>query len=304
MRRKLQLKTLLPGTTSIFEQVLPGTSGQRSGLIFTVFDPNKKQVTEFDIVHERSFHLFIISQDLKVYQHIHPLQQPDGSLVVDTVLPQPGNYHIICDFSPTAGFPQVLRRHLRTSGVQLPLQPVQARIIPDRVLTKSVNGTRFELILDPAVAVAGALRGLTAGTDESTGKPVEDLQPYLGAWGHTVIMSEDATDYLHSHPTVNVRKREDGQRIRSPVEVSFNTFFSRAGRYRIWSQFQRRDTLATVSFDVEVAQLQSLARWEGNGWRVFGTGHSELGPIRALALSGVCMPEVTLSRSARQPPIE
>ena len=27
-----------------------------------------------------------------------------------------------------------------------------------------------------------------------------DLQRYLGAWGHLLILSEDMTDYVHAHP--------------------------------------------------------------------------------------------------------
>jgi hypothetical protein len=29
---------------------------------------------------------------------------------------------------------------------------------------------------------------------------VTDLQPYLGAFGHALILSEDMRDYVHSHP--------------------------------------------------------------------------------------------------------
>ena len=37
-------------------------------------------------------------------------------------------------------------------------------------------------------------------TDTATGRPITDLQTYLGAFGHTLIMSEDMADYVHSHP--------------------------------------------------------------------------------------------------------
>ena len=36
--------------------------------------------------------------------------------------------------------------------------------------------------------------------DTATERPVTDLQTYLGAFGHTLIMSEDMVDYVHSHP--------------------------------------------------------------------------------------------------------
>ena len=34
--------------------------------------------------------------------------------------------------------------------------------------------------------------------DTASGRPVTDLQTYLGAFGHTLIMSEDMVDYVHS----------------------------------------------------------------------------------------------------------
>jgi hypothetical protein len=39
-------------------------------------------------------------------------------------------------------------------------------------------------------------------------------------------------------------------------DVVFETFFPHPGRYRIWSQFQRREKLITVSFTVYVPRLQ------------------------------------------------
>jgi len=32
------------------------------------------------------------------------------------------------------------------------------------------------------------------------GKPVTDLEPYLGALGHSVILKEGTLDFIHAHP--------------------------------------------------------------------------------------------------------
>ncbi|HEX4948472.1 MAG TPA: hypothetical protein VFZ34_17490, partial [Blastocatellia bacterium] len=85
-------------------------------------------------------------------------------------------------------------------------------------------------------------------TAAETGQPLTDLQPYLGAWGHTVILSDDAVEYLHSHPLED----NDGKAKTPPDILYFETFFPRPGRYRIWSQFHRRQRVFTVSFDVQV----------------------------------------------------
>jgi len=38
-------------------------------------------------------------------------------------------------------------------------------------------------------------------------------------------------------------------------DVSFDAFFPRPGRYRIWSQFQRQGKLITVVFTINVRRL-------------------------------------------------
>jgi hypothetical protein len=69
------------------------------------------------------------------------------------------------------------------------------------------------------------------------------LQPYLGAVGHVVILSEDTEQYLHVHPVEELAKGP---------EARFVTSFPKAGRYKVWAQFQRNDKVMTVSYVVEV----------------------------------------------------
>jgi hypothetical protein len=48
---------------------------------------------------------------------------------------------------------------------------------------------------------------------------------------------------------------EEKRRLPATSEVTFDTFFPRPGRYRIWSQFQRAERILTVPFTVEVPRL-------------------------------------------------
>ena len=92
-------------------------------------------------------------------------------------------------------------------------------------------------------------------TDEKTGEPIKDLQPYLGSWGHTLMLSEDASDYIHSHPTETIPDGVDRTKIYGGPDVSFDAFLPRPGRYRVWSQFQRQGRLITVAFTIGVRRL-------------------------------------------------
>ena len=82
-------------------------------------------------------------------------------------------------------------------------------------------------------------------TDAATGKPVTDLQPYLGARGHLLIVSDDLTQYVHSHPAA-----DDPERL--PSDVVFDVIFPQPGAYKLWAQFQRHDRVTTVAFTVDV----------------------------------------------------
>src|SRR5262245_28371707 len=157
---------------------------------FSIFHPaTEKQIKEFNLLHDMPFHLFVISQDFEEFQHIHPEQQPDGSFTIETVLPRAGYYKIFCDFFPVGGTPQVIHRNLITAGYNGDLVSSQAKLVPDKALVKTVDGTRFQSKLEPPEPFAGKSAELRYHlVDEKTGDPVTDLKPYLGAWGHTLIL--------------------------------------------------------------------------------------------------------------------
>ena len=255
----------------------------------TLFDPAGARVKDLSIVHEKPLHLFVISRDLTVYQHIHPTLQPDGTYAVETMLPQEGRYDVIADFAPVGAFPQVIRHTIATAGRHADDGSVRPPLVPDRSLSKILDGTRIQLSFDRSKLTTRTPLVLTFNlSDPKTGTPVRDLQPYLGAWGHTLIVSADGKDYLHSHPRVAVRQSAGGgeKPIGGP-EVSFDAFFPRPGRYRMWSQFQRPDGLITASFDVEVSRLDPVAVWDGRDWSAVPAKDIDTnGSVRAVAMSG------------------
>src|SRR5438445_9958853 len=49
-------------------------------LTFQIEDPaTHKPVRDFEIVHEKLYHLFVVSQDLSFFRHVHPELQSDAS---------------------------------------------------------------------------------------------------------------------------------------------------------------------------------------------------------------------------------
>jgi hypothetical protein len=116
---------------------------------------------------------------------------------------------------------------------------------------------KIELKLEPQQMIAGQPATLKYHiTDAKTGGPIRDLTPYLGAWGHTLILSEDQSDYVHSHPEETVPGGKDREKLKGGPDVTFGALLPHAGNYRIWTQFLRGETLTTVSFTVRVERLR------------------------------------------------
>src|SRR6185503_13592868 len=114
--------------------------GQPAKLLFRIFHPGTGQpVTKFEVVHERQYHLFVISQDLDYFQHIHPEENAEGEWSISVTLPKAGYYKVLSDFMPSGGAPQFAARPLVTAGYSGDLASDSARLVPDSVSTKTVD---------------------------------------------------------------------------------------------------------------------------------------------------------------------
>jgi hypothetical protein len=236
-------------------------AGKKATLHFKVSHPGFNAVIEkFEVVHDRKYHLFVISQDMEYFQHIHPEQRPDGTWTIDVTLPKPGYYKVLSDFLPAGGSTQFIARPLVTATYAGDLAADSAHLVPDTAFRKAVDDLTAEVSFDPPTFVAGLYGHLNFRlTDTGTGRPVTDLQTYLGAFGHTLIMSEDMVDYVHSHPIDISASDENGpkqfmlppdadpEKLRGGPDVTFEGLIPKPGRYRAWTQFRRNGKLYTFA---------------------------------------------------------
>jgi hypothetical protein len=230
--------------------VVAGTSFR---LTIAVRDPDTHAIVrDFTEVHERRFHMFVISQDLAHYDHVHPEQQSDGTWALDVTVPRPGYYKIYSDFLPAGGTPQVIARPLVTRGFDGDLASSSAELVPDESLSATAGSMRVALQLPSTGLVAGRQETFVYRiADARTGDPVTDIEPYLGAWGHSVIMSEDTVNLVHAHPaeTLPTEREQAG----GGPALTFKALLPKPGNYRIWTQLKRDDVVSTVAFTVAVA---------------------------------------------------
>lgn len=205
-------------------------------LRFRVLHPVKRQpVSKLLVMHEKLFHLFLISQDLTYFAHEHPEPQPDGSLLYQATFPKPGTYRLVCDFFPEGGTPQLVTKTLIVPGTRAPVATLSPDTSPRRV-----DNVEFRLVTEPAEPLAGKKTLLFF---ELAG--LRRLEPFLGSWAHMLIASADLLDLVHLHPVI----AEGGPKMQ------FNVIFPRAGVHRVWIQIQDEGRVITAAFDVPVKVL-------------------------------------------------
>jgi hypothetical protein len=198
---------------------------------FTIEGPDGHPVTAYDVEHGKRLHLIAVRRDFDGFQHVHPHLDRTGTWSTDLDL-TPGEWRLYADFNPTGGVGLTLGSDLSVPGDYRPERAA------GEVRTTHVDGY--------TVAVAG---DLTPGVDSRLtlsvtrdGRPVTDLQPYLGAFGHLVVLREGDAAYLHVHPD---GAPGDGTTEAGP-EISFAAAVPSGGDYRLFLDFRHGGTVHTA----------------------------------------------------------
>ena len=144
-------------------------------------------VREFESVHEKRYHLFVISQDMEQFQHIHPELQADGAWTIDVTLPKPATTW--CSRTSSGGrlvaVPRAADRHRRIrrrpDGRQ---RAAHAGHEPVKVADDMTATVSF----DPPTFVAGLVRPLDVSSDRhanrASGHRPADVSRRLRAHAH------------------------------------------------------------------------------------------------------------------------
>ncbi|MGY1641252.1 heavy metal translocating P-type ATPase [Geodermatophilus sp. SYSU D00703] len=202
--------------------------------------------------HEAWMHLIATRADLGTFAHVHP--QPTGEpgqLAVDVTFPTAGRYVVNTEFRRQGEMGDVHSRQVVTVAGTAP-EPATLAAGPRAVV---VDGVRVELGGD---AEAGGVSDLDLSlTDADSGRPVDDLQPYLAAAGHVVVVRADGATFAHEHAEVT---DADGRPVFAlpgqtfGPELDLHAEFPTAGTYRLWAQFRLADgRVITAPFTVRAA---------------------------------------------------
>lgn len=264
-----QLETAKAREYTVDLQTTPAqpVAGQPVEMALTIrYADDKTLVKSFEVVHEKFVHLLMVSEDLAWFEHQHPVRGKDGIFRLTWHFPRPGRYTLYADFTPADGDNQVLPLPLTVGGgpaMTLPLKP-------DTRYLKQVGDYRVELRLTTLPGDQGAdLRMekptiLTYTIRDRHGRPIRDMQPFIGAMGHLIAISQDGREVVHTHvvqpataataPHSKLHVTRAMATAKGPA-FSFKLTLPSAGLYKTWAQFMHDNRVVTVPFTFQVEDV-------------------------------------------------
>jgi len=197
--------------------------------------------------HDSLLHLVVISADGGFYSHIHPPRLAAGEYAIQVTPDRPGRYTAYAEIQRQDSGTQVIARDFVVGGSGAG-RPAEFQGLGSR----QVNGMQ--------VQVAASLPELRSGKQATftfsfskDGKPVDDMQPWLGMAGHMIARSADGAIFAHVHalgPMAPSGILETG--VNYGPDIQFVYTFPQPGRYQIWGQFRHAEQIVTVPLEVEV----------------------------------------------------
>lgn len=222
---------------------LTGTpkAGEDAALRITVTDAAGKPDAGLQVNHEKKLHLIVVSQGLSTFMHLHPREtEVPGVFETTVTLPSSGRYKLIADFKPQGGEQQWQSAWVEAGANGK--RTTEPALAADKQLEHAADGMTVKLSLGSPPKAGEDAELAFSFADAANGKAIRDLQPYLGAAGHVVIMDAGAEHYLHVHAMGEA----------GGPEARFHTTFPEPGLYKIWGQFQRNDRVVTLPYVIEV----------------------------------------------------
>jgi hypothetical protein len=220
--------TLVPQATTV-------TPGRRTDFRFTVTGPDGEPVTRYIPLHGKKLHFIVVRRDMTGFRHLHPVEAGGGVWSVPLTLPGAGAYRVFTDVRPAGAKEQLtLGMDLAAPGDYRPAELAAAG------RSARVDGYTVTLAGD---LVPGRSSRLTLSVRKG-GRPVTDLQPYLEAYGHLVVLRAGDLGYLHVHPD---GAPGDGTTAPGPG-ITFYAEVPSAGTYRLYLDFRHAGTVRTAEF--------------------------------------------------------
>ncbi len=244
---------------------------------FRTEQPDRIRLDDLIPDHGHLMHLFIVRMpDMKAFWHLHPDQTQPGDFAVNLPIMPEGQYKLYADIVHHTGFPET-----QVATVNLPAITGEALsgddagsfdLAPADKVAQLSDGYRMVWERDElsSKGPSSTDRPYKANqpywfrfrVEDKDGKPVTDLEPYMGMAAHAVFLSTDGNVFAHVHPAGSVSMAavnlaegrstktgmENMDHTAPSAEVSFPYGFPKPGDYRIFVQVKRAGKVETGEF--------------------------------------------------------
>ena len=139
------------------------------------------------VVHTERLHLLMVHESLEDYHHIHPTLTDNGFFDIQFKPMYSGEYRIWADIVP------------RSTGVQ-EYVPFKLKIIGNKNARYSPRFSEIVSIDSYRFTFQWLNEMLRIQIARAGGKPVLDLEPIMGTFGHLVGFSQALMEPIHAHP--------------------------------------------------------------------------------------------------------
>ncbi len=204
-------------------------SGEVTEIRGMLHDTTGQMLNDFEVVHAKKIHLILVRDGLDEFAHLHPSLDVNGTFTVSHTFAKGGTHHVFVDHKPVGKSQATAKGTLTVGGESPDPEPLKPNV-PGRAQDGDV-------LADVSMQLSGASSIVRFALLESSGIPITDLQSYLGARGHLVVIGARAEQYVHAHPL-------ESKRASNVVE--FEVHFPEAGVYKLWGQFQRNGEVHTI----------------------------------------------------------
>jgi hypothetical protein len=229
---------------------------------FKIVDGENNTFKDFAVAHEKLLHLIIIRKDLQHFMHVHPdFNQTTGEFNVKVTFPTDGPYRMFTDFTPAVGDSSqqaiALSQDVNIgSEANYRSQPFSI----DTEATKKIENVYVDYFfgIDPKT---GTQLDYSLTVYDPQSEEQLQLEPYLGAMGHSVIIREGSLDYVHVHAEgmsidnmAGMSAAEHSEHLHGgePDTMDFNAMFNQSGNYKIFTQFKLDDKVYTTDYGIKV----------------------------------------------------
>jgi hypothetical protein len=232
--------------------------GQPTTIKFNIKDEKGDILKDFQLEHTKLLHFVVVRKDLQQFQHIHPdFNKATGEFTIAVTFPTDGPYRVFADFTPQGAQMGEGAMALGVSVNQdLTVGDVNkykaVALTPDTNILKIVDGYRINYQFPTNIKSQTPVDyGLIIEKDNQK----VQLEDYLGAKGHSIILKEGAEDYIHNHANgamqgMDMSGNNDMQMTGDGVD--FSTSFPEPGIYKIFTQFQVKGKVITSDYTVKV----------------------------------------------------